>query len=596
MEKVKQTKSLLIIELRSYDPQRDYYNELLPFIQGFAKEKKINAKWFLYAVSLPEKPAPFDPDACARDLFIKKIEEHKATHILFNMAVSGSFSEYMKQNYPHIRVMCIADLPAEITGSPAAMNANAVQGRKWLSDFLGIHDDLRILLTDFNPDYSLESGNNAASEFEQYVKILDIRKICPDFSADSMDFAIKQICEVFKSSPQFKSPVQLIIGDHEIFREIEKFSDRLVSLKIPPSNFFFTLSMKELEEKLDIIEKILPVLKESNLGFCLYNVPVLNFSQSELDRLKSSLKATNLIRFFKRLVNLSGSYRGTFSYKKPEAFSFILFTPWTTVSDLETNIRWTERFYMEISLNFLRSRLRIFQGDHFHDLAVKEGLVTESFSDICFEAAEDEVPWKFKNPEVEFIFKILSRLMSRPFESQSQYDIYKARIHRWFESLSEKDRDIKFIISKFLKIMKKEREQRTIEYILMKIARSLNKHMKYKLKKQEDSAGNKTWEREQYIKSSLMRRVKSILTKGLVFNGFSMQEIEPVNRKELNVTLKKGDVLLQIIIENRKNADRYFAATGKFAISHRQDSPLDTEEKISAVRILTEYIKKNELK
>ena len=115
-----------------------------------------------------------------------------------------------------------------------------------------------------------------------------------------------------------------------------------------------------------------------------------------------------------------------------------MFNPWTTMEELEDNLRAFERHGIAaLSGKAAYSRLRLYKWQPLYALALADGLVTEDRElEHHLGYATDEVPWRFADPDVAAVyrdvcdaiaehgeaagFKILAKRVRGPSRMESQ--------------------------------------------------------------------------------------------------------------------------------------------------------------------------------
>jgi hypothetical protein len=145
-------------------------------------------------------------------------------------------------------------------------------------------------------------------------------------------------------------------------------------------------------------------------------VGIESFSQPELDRFNKGVEVATLVAFLRELRAWKAAHPEALDLSQG-AYGFILFTPWTTLDDLEENLRWIRATrFDELRRHFLLSRLRLYPRTALHHLAARDGLLAAGEGP----AADDpsarygylpSPPWRFRDPRVARIAALAPELV-----------------------------------------------------------------------------------------------------------------------------------------------------------------------------------------
>ena len=153
---------------------------------------------------------------------------------------------------------------------------------------------------------------------------------------------------------------------------------------------------------------------ESELRFGVYASGVESFSGAELTLYNKATSPIDGLRAVNSMRALSRTYPGRFWYT---GLSFLFFTPWTTLENLELNfglIRFLGIGRKEAG-NMYQSRLRLHDGLPLRAVVEAEGLIDDDVRDSVVvmnrrKLFGEEEPWRCAEPRVEPIMRIVLRL------------------------------------------------------------------------------------------------------------------------------------------------------------------------------------------
>ncbi|MBI5240709.1 MAG: hypothetical protein HY926_09570 [Elusimicrobia bacterium] len=197
---------------------------------------------------------------------------------------------------------------------------------------------------------------------------------------------------------------------------IETLVDALARAGVRGAELNFMPRVDELLARRDAVVRCLPVLARQGLALRLYGMGVENFSPAENMRLNKGVAAG-------QVHEAAGFMRET-AERWPRQFrlpsgglSMILFTPWTTIEDLLINIHHIERCPLIDRSFAIGRRLQLFPGLPITALAAKDGLLAAAdepfYNSGCITSADrKEIPWRFRRPEVEVLWRLARRLSS----------------------------------------------------------------------------------------------------------------------------------------------------------------------------------------
>jgi hypothetical protein len=147
-------------------------------------------------------------------------------------------------------------------------------------------------------------------------------------------------------------------------------------------------------------------------------VGIENFSQAELDRFNKGTTTAANIEFIDTLWAWKERYGEALDLDHT-AFGFILFTPWTTLADLEANYAAIRRTRFDrLRGSVLLSRVRLYPDTALYYLAERDGLLAEQFESTADDASRrygyyPSRPWRHRHPEVAHFAALGTELAER---------------------------------------------------------------------------------------------------------------------------------------------------------------------------------------
>jgi hypothetical protein len=151
-----------------------------------------------------------------------------------------------------------------------------------------------------------------------------------------------------------------------------------------------------------VMERALQTAGRFGHRILLFLVGIESLSQRELDLYNKGVTVEENERAIHECRRLRRKYPKAWS-DTPAAFGFVLWNPWTELSDITLNLAAIERTGLgEFRGQIARSKLRLYPDTALHYKALHEGLVIDRFAYDAMDSArrygyEAEVPWRFKH-------------------------------------------------------------------------------------------------------------------------------------------------------------------------------------------------------
>lgn len=405
------------------------------------------------------------------------LQRFKPTHVITSDILSPGAKALLASPKPAPRVLVMGVLPDAVWGvspkSEVARHMALVSGDPaspdyfgrcaWFLRWLGLEaraSDKGYLVAVAPADYAAVLANAAARKSPAHITLVsgglcgDRRKLsrnpyfkgvdlegdaghygCSFCSSASMPFLSPPGEDIV---PFVKKQFQGIVatagkggrdkGIYEFFdfRALLKFDEVfavVLRLKLPPSVFLFNPRIDDVLRVQGRIARALPALAKAGHEVRFLSMGIENFSERENRRFNKDITLAQVDEFLALARKWESLYPGVFrpfkaGHDKVE-LGFILYTPWTTLSDLRLNLtRARERRFAETGY-WLYSTLHIRSVEPIHRLARQEGGILEGawpdrgqgYGLVKNEGeAGPLVPWRFKDRRAADHFALLVRV------------------------------------------------------------------------------------------------------------------------------------------------------------------------------------------
>ncbi len=228
-------------------------------------------------------------------------------------------------------------------------------------------------------------------------------------------FVLEQIRHVRSTAPELQL---LVLKDQNPFGYLTEVVERCAqedlrdfALLLETRAEWFLRNSKRFERALEIANQI-------NVRLAPFLVGIENFSQAELDRFNKGIKADLNVEFLETLWKWKEQHGDAFDLSHT-AFGFILFSPWTTLQDLEINLAGIRRTKLDrLRGSLLLSRARLYPDTALYYLAKRDGLLVEDFASERDNASQrygyyPSHPWKHVNADVAHFAELATEVAER---------------------------------------------------------------------------------------------------------------------------------------------------------------------------------------
>ncbi len=460
------TRKVLLIEFVIVD--RFHCGASFPYIQGWLRDSGCETaivQFGLNAASamadeLSHHVALSDGDI----LRLKKIiSGFSPTHILFSHHPSKMILDETKDSAPNAHTAYLTSRHELIS-----CRDGIVSFPSWLQLQGSNYNDFFCYKS---PDFSAYSGNKSALAFRPlphirfgpeclyrksvatnpFFKEIDLSSsirqdgctFCmrPDGNYQAKGFEgrfLKQLKQAKKTTRWKRHRARYrIIGD-EIYNKLEWLSETIISARINASDFLFNCRVDHVVRLRKSLEQAIASFSgaQNRIQLCLIGVE--NFSQRELDRFNKGITTEMIITMVGILRELERKYPRGFDYREYGGFSTILYTPWTTLEDLQFNLSLVHHLGIEkVCGKLLSSRLRLYHGLPIARLAERDTLLMKEYDDPVLNTAkrnfyDAEIPWHFQDKRVEMFNKIALRMHE---DDSLQGDAFYGHVQRWLKEM-----------------------------------------------------------------------------------------------------------------------------------------------------------------
>lgn len=233
--------------------------------------------------------------------------------------------------------------------------------------------------------------------------------------ADAPAFVARQIDAACRRRGAADGAIRFELSGSESWRHLEALVGALSRRGVRAAELHFMPRVDELLAARAALERCLPLMADNDLSLRLYGMSVENFSPAENLRFNKGISAGQVHEAVAFMTALKARWPGRF-HPPPGGLSMILFTPWTTLEDLRVNVENIERCAMIDRSFALSRRLQLFPGRPITALAERDGLIAAGRDDHFYnagcmtEADQDDLPWRFLNPEVAVLWRLARRL------------------------------------------------------------------------------------------------------------------------------------------------------------------------------------------
>jgi hypothetical protein len=244
---------------------------------------------------------------------------------------------------------------------------------------------------------------------------------------------LEQIRYVRANAPEHRL---LVLKDQNPFGYLTEVIERCAAENVSGFTLLLETRAEWFLRNAKRFDRALEVARGIDVRIAPFLVGIENFSQPELDRFNKGIRAEMNVEFLETLWRWKEQYGEALDLSHT-AFGFILFSPWTTLEDLEANLIAIKRTRFDrLRGSILLSRARLYPDTALYYLAERDGLLADDFASEGDNASRrygyyPSHPWKHVHPEVAHFAALATELAER----NASRDIVKL-----FEALLEEFR------------------------------------------------------------------------------------------------------------------------------------------------------------
>ncbi len=474
----------LLIELVT--PGRFHCGQGFPFVHGLLSGDDANdwsSRWLRFgvdpAVQLKRDEHGVGLNDEDLDTLCVALREPPATHVLLSHHPAESLVQAIRAAAPGA-ALAVLDAPASGGSVPALPVLAPLESavRAWLCASAAPSKDESSdrLVAVSHPDYGFEVANEAAREMAPFLFILagagctyrrplkksaffaarsdpslperwgcsfcheagggDVSEKArrTDGLSDPMELLGNQLHGIARSYRRGATPLRLRVLSAAVTSSPAAFVRLVSAVQLPPVRFLVDYRADFIARRHAALKEALRLLGEMghSLDICL--VGVESFSAVQLDRYHKGFGPEAILEALRVLRALEREFPTNFGFREYGGLSTILYDPWARLADVALNLAVVDHFRLEeLCGKLLTSRLRLNEGLPLTRIARAEGLLREAYEDPLLDTARrnfypDDLPWRFKDPRLEALNQLTTRL---PYDPQLESDRLYSRLASW---------------------------------------------------------------------------------------------------------------------------------------------------------------------
>jgi hypothetical protein len=471
----------LLVEFLFDDPYGRDKSEVFPFLLGQARALGLEAAWLFAGIYSRDTSGHLDKHTvrlapAETRALLEAIGAFGPSHVVFSEAIDDELQGRLAETVPAVEpipiwndpdvrsLYCPADWLPRRLGLPTAgwegrYLADAVEPRyenRLIQPPPGHAEPARPYIAVIGGPVCLYGRKLARNPYYADLELpgglADIgcafcrkRELHYRLRTPPIDLALRQCRAAAATARRFSADTYLIRAAR-VALCFGDFVQAVLDCGLPPSRFLFSYRVDELLRVAEQINAQLPGLARAGHRVRIYNPGIENFSPRENERFNKGITPEQVDRAVEHIRRWAQSYPDTFSF---ESFGMILYTPWTTLGDVEINYRRLRRFtFPEIGMEWrrLRSKLQILPETAIARLADRHGALVDSFDGFFFwdgrclgDPRQRELPWRFLDPRVAGYYELVWRLTSaqepgcRPADplAEQVLGLFDSRPDRW---------------------------------------------------------------------------------------------------------------------------------------------------------------------
>ncbi|MFH1532219.1 MAG: hypothetical protein ABIK09_15950 [Pseudomonadota bacterium] len=233
---------------------------------------------------------------------------------------------------------------------------------------------------------------------------------------DPMERLRRQLTALSSTCPTFGRRLRVRLVGEPVIHNIEAVAAQLLEADLPGADLLLDSRADTLVRRADAVRSALTCLQGSDHCLHLCLIGIESFSSRELGRLNKGTDAAGNLAAVRTLLDLEAEHPQRFAFREYGGLSLIPFTPWTAPEELDLNLAVLEVLDLApYSGKHPDGRLRLYPGLPLEARARADGLLRECYEDPLLDTArrtfyENELPWAFRDPVMEPLNRLLTRL------------------------------------------------------------------------------------------------------------------------------------------------------------------------------------------
>jgi hypothetical protein len=504
----------LILEFLVVERCRNDSSHYLPFYAGMAKDAGARVSWLAYGCDYDMAKWGYYVDLPEADLatLAREVRRCKPTHILSSEYLSERTFQVLVENAPKALYLSTRKFMEGGQGRPltAGPETPKVNERPnmigmWKAQSLDTPylpypwlapkrkprspRDAPMTMTDLRPDYGARIMNKLGERLRSFVRIIgghhcsstvplagnpfmkgiDLSRYPSPygctycsvtglgnrnvvFPRDPVATAVRQLKQVIASAgTRGRNATEYDIYNTQVFLQVERFFGELLKARFPPGAFHFSPRLDDFLNMWEELNRVMPRLAAAGHSLHILRMGIENFSPAEQGRFNKGISMAQAVEGFYKIKDLKTRYPKNFFVI---GFGFILFTPWTSLEDVQLNLTVARLIGFPVCGHMLTSAIQMDYNVPMIHAARRDGLLLDDPDDaaMLYDAwrnryyRENPHWFRFQDPAVAVLFQTLVRIVAHMDRSVfgsyfPKSDAASRRAVEFFESLPKGERD-----------------------------------------------------------------------------------------------------------------------------------------------------------
>ena len=232
---------------------------------------------------------------------------------------------------------------------------------------------------------------------------------------EALESVLEQMRYVRVGAPELKT---LILKDENPFYYLTELIESAEREHLGPFSLLLETRADWFLQNRVRFERALRSAQRSSIRLAPFLVGIESFSQTELDRFNKGITAEQNIQFLESLRIWHANFAPALDLSHA-SFGFVMFTPWTTLGDLQANLDGIRASRLaDFRGDLLRSRARLYPDTALYWLAERDGLLAPEYDRPSDDASArygylPARPWRFRDARVASIARLAEEYLSQ---------------------------------------------------------------------------------------------------------------------------------------------------------------------------------------